>query len=83
MLRRPTLRRPTLRALAGAVLLGVGAIFQPKPRPDDHWSTRPKLELVAESPDVSPGARQARGRHRHHRRPPQGRTLHRASNDPT
>jgi hypothetical protein len=32
-----------VRRIVGAVMLGIGAIFQPKVRPGDHWSTSPKL----------------------------------------
>ena len=35
------------KQLLGAVLLGVGAIFQPKTDPTEHWSSTPKVELVA------------------------------------
>ena len=34
--------------LVGAVMLGVGAILQPKARPDDHWSKTPKVEIHSE-----------------------------------
>jgi len=34
--------------MLGAVMLGVGAIFQPKARPGDHWSTSPKLSAGIE-----------------------------------
>jgi len=41
-------------ALFGAVLLGVGAIFLPKHRPDDHWSTTPKVHVLTErSPEAT------------------------------
>jgi hypothetical protein len=30
-------------------MLGVGTIFQVKPRADDHWSTSPKPTLVLEA----------------------------------
>jgi hypothetical protein len=49
-------------ALAPA-LLGVGAIFQTKVRPDDHWSTSPKIvtlhevDAAAASRDRRPGGR--------------------------
>jgi len=29
-----------------AAMLGVGTIFQPKVRLDDHWSVSPKVEIV-------------------------------------
>ncbi len=35
--------------VVGAVLLGVGAILQPKSRPDDHWSKSPKVEIHSEA----------------------------------
>ena len=35
--------------LLGAVLLAFGTIFQPKPRPDDHWSQRPGVETIVEA----------------------------------
>jgi hypothetical protein len=34
--------------VVGATMLGVGTIFQPKARIDDHWSTSPKVVLVGE-----------------------------------
>jgi len=37
--------------LLGAVLLGFGTVFQPKPRPEDHWSSSPKIVLVIEAED--------------------------------
>ncbi len=30
-------------------MLGVGAILQPKARPDDHWSKSPKVEIHSET----------------------------------
>jgi hypothetical protein len=47
----PSARRwrvPGAKDLLGAVLVAFGAIFQPKARPEDHWSTRPGIELVTE-----------------------------------
>ncbi len=32
----------------GTAMLGIGAIFQPKVKADDHWSTSPKIVLVNE-----------------------------------
>ena len=37
-----------LRSLARAVVLGVATIFQPKARPDDHWSTSPTAVIDEE-----------------------------------
>jgi hypothetical protein len=37
------------RDVSGAVLLAFGAIFEPKARPDDHWSTSPRVEVVEEA----------------------------------
>lgn len=37
------------KRLAGAVALGVGSIFQPKPRPEDHWSSSPRVQVVSEA----------------------------------
>ncbi len=37
-----------LGRVLGATMLGVGAIFQPKARVDDHWSTSPKVVMVSE-----------------------------------
>jgi hypothetical protein len=34
--------------IIGAMMVGVGTIFQPKARIDDHWSTRPKVVMVDE-----------------------------------
>lgn len=44
-----------LSRLFGAVLLGVGAIFQPKARPDDHWSTSPKVQAEADDESEASG----------------------------
>jgi hypothetical protein len=37
-------------------MLGVGTIFQPKARPDDHWSTSPKVAVVDEADQGGAGA---------------------------
>jgi hypothetical protein len=42
--------------LLGAVLLAFGAIFEPKARPDDHWSTSPRVEVVEEASAEVAGA---------------------------
>jgi hypothetical protein len=39
----------------GATALGVGTIFQPKARLDDHWSTSPKVLMVSEIRSASSG----------------------------
>ncbi len=39
----------------GAVLLGVGAIFQPKAKADDHWSISPKVVMVIEAQSEASG----------------------------
>lgn len=65
-------RSPVARLLSrlfGAVLLGVGTIFQPKTRSDDHWSTSPKVQ--AEADDES----EARGGPDQDRRPGSGPRL--------
>ena len=46
-----------LKDVGGAVLLAFGTIFQPKARPDDHWSTRPGVEVVEESESQASGPR--------------------------
>jgi len=38
-------QRSRWHGLAGAVMLGVGAIFQA--RPEDHWSRAPKVTVEA------------------------------------
>ena len=38
-----------LRRLVGAVMLGVATLFQPKARPDAHWSESPSLVVHAEA----------------------------------
>jgi hypothetical protein len=54
---RVTGRRPAelARDLLGAVLLAFGAIFEPKARPDDHWSTSPRVEVVEETATEAAG----------------------------
>jgi hypothetical protein len=47
-------------SLLGAVMLGIGTLFQPKTRPDDHWSKSPKVEVLAEGEAVSPSRRRRR-----------------------
>jgi hypothetical protein len=42
-------------SLFGAVMMGVGTLFQPKTRPDDHWSKSPKVEVVSESEQTPSG----------------------------
>ena len=52
--------RRALRALKlvlGAVVLGVATLFQPKVRPDDHWSTSPKVVVLAEASSQAAGQR--------------------------
>ena len=39
----------------GAVLLGVGAIFQPKAKAADHWSTSPRVVMVLEAQSEESG----------------------------
>lgn len=39
----------------GPALLGVGTIFQPKARAEDHWSTSPKVVIVCEAEPEAPG----------------------------
>jgi hypothetical protein len=48
MLPSPPRTGGRVRRLLGAVMLGVGAIFQPKVRPGDHWSKSPKLTADVE-----------------------------------
>lgn len=52
-----------LHAIARAVTLGVGAIFQPKTRPDDHWSATPEVHVVVEG-EVAGSAADAGARRR-------------------
>jgi hypothetical protein len=42
-------RLERLRSVLGAVMLAVGAIFETKVRPDDHWSVTPKVEAIVEA----------------------------------
>jgi hypothetical protein len=43
-----TFRSPVFaRKLLGAAMLGVGAILQNKTDPNEHWSSTPKVTLVA------------------------------------
>lgn len=44
-----------LRLLLGGVVLGVAAVVLPKARPDDHWSTSPKVQMVEEASSESSG----------------------------
>jgi hypothetical protein len=47
---------PTLaRRLSGAVLLGFATVLLPKTRPDDHWSTTPKVQMCEETDAESTG----------------------------
>ena len=39
----------------GAVLLGVGAIFQPKAKADDHWATSQRVVMVLEAQSEQSG----------------------------
>ena len=41
--------REVAHDVIGSVMLGVGTIFQPKARPDDHWSKSPKVEIQSEA----------------------------------
>ena len=43
-------------AVVGAVMLGVGTLFQPKAKQDDHWSATPKVVLVEETHHEGSGA---------------------------
>ena len=55
-------RRPSLKELLGAILLAFGTIFQPKARDDDHWSTRPTVEIVEEAASEAAGGKRSRRR---------------------
>ena len=46
---RPARHLQLLKLLLGAVVLGVATLFQPKVRPDDHWSTSPTVDVVDET----------------------------------
>jgi hypothetical protein len=52
-----------VKLVLGAVVLGMATLFQPKARPDDHWSTSPKVVVLEET------AAQANGGRRRARRP--------------
>jgi hypothetical protein len=52
-----------VKLVLGAVVLGVATLFQPKVRPDDHWSTSPKIVVLDEASAHANGARR-RGRSR-------------------
>jgi hypothetical protein len=47
---------PLAKDIVGAVLLAFGTIFQPKARPDDHWSQRPGVEVVEDAAVEGTGA---------------------------
>jgi hypothetical protein len=49
-----------LRKLSGAVVLGVAAIFVPKARADDHWSTSPVVDADEVRPGDADGGRRLR-----------------------
>jgi hypothetical protein len=55
-------------SLLGAVMLGVGTLFQPKVRPEDHWSQSPKITFVTEAEQADAGAQPGRRRPRRRRR---------------
>jgi hypothetical protein len=42
-------RLERLRSLLGAAMLAVGAVFETKVRPDDHWSVTPKIETIVDA----------------------------------
>jgi hypothetical protein len=46
--RETTFFRVVLRAI-GPYLMGFGTIFQPKARPDDHWSADPRVTIQVEA----------------------------------
>ena len=46
-----------VKLVLGAVVLGVATLFQPKVRPDDHWSTSPKVVILDEASAQANGAR--------------------------
>ncbi|MCP5027008.1 MAG: hypothetical protein GY929_12060 [Actinomycetia bacterium] len=50
--------------LVGAVMLGVGILFQPKVRPDDHWSVSPRIQAMADEEAEAAGGPLASGGHR-------------------
>ena len=39
----------------GAVVVGVATLFKPKVKPDDHWSTSPKVQVLTESESEAAG----------------------------
>jgi hypothetical protein len=57
--------------LLGAAVVGFATILLPKTRPDDHWSTTPKVEVVSESERIGSTAP---GRRRREGSPPYGQT---------
>lgn len=44
-------------AVLGAVVVGVATLFKPKVRPDDHWSTSPKVQVVTDAESETAGGR--------------------------
>ena len=41
----------------GAVVVGVAALFKPKVKPDDHWSTSPKVQVVVDAEAEAAGGK--------------------------
>jgi hypothetical protein len=39
----------------GAVVIGVATLFKPKVKPDDHWSTTPKVQVVTDRESEAAG----------------------------
>ena len=41
----------------GAIVVGVATLFKPKVRPEDHWSTTPKVHVVTDAETEAAGGR--------------------------
>jgi len=42
-------------AVLGAVVVGVATLFKPKVKPDDHWSTSPKVQVMTDAESEAAG----------------------------
>jgi hypothetical protein len=41
----------------GAVVVGVATLFKPKVKPDDHWSTSPKVQVMVDAESEAAGGK--------------------------
>ena len=39
----------------GALMVGVATLFKPKVKPDDHWSTTPKVQVETDAESEAAG----------------------------